>query len=355
MKLALNQARNVLGNTKKNPAVGCVITKNNTIISASSTSINGRPHAEINALNFIKRKTQNTNLYVTLEPCSHYGKTPPCVNSIVKNKIKNVFFSINDPDKRSFNRCKKLLKKNKINVHKGIYSDQIQDFYESYKKFKLKFLPFVTCKLAISKDYFTINKKKKWITNKYSRSRVQLMRAEHDCILTSSKTILKDNPQLTCRIKGLENKSPTRIIIDRELKVPINSNIINNKGIGNTFIFYNKQNPNKINLLNKLNIKTFRIALNNKGKIDLKKTLIKIKNLGFSRVFVECGVTLSSEFLKEKLVDHFKLCVSNYNLNKKGKGNMKKYYNIFLKNKKKYTENVNLYGDKILSFKIKNV
>ena len=120
MKLALVQASRVLGNTKENPAVGCVIVKNNNIISASHTSPNGRPHAEINAIKFSKMSLKNSDLYVTLEHCSHYGITPPCTNSIIKNGIKRVFFSINDPDIRSFNKCFKLFKKKKIIVKKGL-------------------------------------------------------------------------------------------------------------------------------------------------------------------------------------------------------------------------------------------
>ena len=109
MRLALQQAKKILGNTKDNPAVGCVIIKNNHVISAGHTSINGRPHAEYNAIICSRNAIKNSNLYVTLEPCSHYGKTPPCVNEIVKHKIKKVFFSLNDPDYRSFNRSTKKL------------------------------------------------------------------------------------------------------------------------------------------------------------------------------------------------------------------------------------------------------
>ena len=120
MSLALAQAKNVLGNTKENPAVGCVITKNNRLISAGFTSRNGRPHAEQNAVNFSKINLSNSQLYVTMEPCSHYGKTPPCVKLIIKKKIKKVFFSVKDPDPRSFNKCKNVLKKNNIFVYNGI-------------------------------------------------------------------------------------------------------------------------------------------------------------------------------------------------------------------------------------------
>ena len=111
MGLALQQAHKSLGNTKENPSVGCVIVKNNHVISAGFTGINGRPHAEQNAINFSKKNVKNSELYVTLEPCSHYGKTPPCVNKIIKSKIKKVFFSIKDPDPRSYNKSTELFKR----------------------------------------------------------------------------------------------------------------------------------------------------------------------------------------------------------------------------------------------------
>ena len=131
MNLALAQAQRNLGNTKDNPSVGCVITKNNSIICVGNTSINGRPHAEYNAINFCKINLKNSELYVTLEPCSHYGKTPPCINTIIKSKVKKVFFSINDPDPRTFNKCASKLKKKGINVNKGVFKNEISFFYRS--------------------------------------------------------------------------------------------------------------------------------------------------------------------------------------------------------------------------------
>ena len=109
MWLALQQANKVLGNTKENPAVGCILAKNNHVVYAGHTSINGRPHAEQNVLRNYNKDFKNTNLYVTLEPCSNFGRTPPCVDLIIKKKIKNVYFSIKDPDTRSFNKCIKKL------------------------------------------------------------------------------------------------------------------------------------------------------------------------------------------------------------------------------------------------------
>ena len=353
MNLALNQARKNLGNTKDNPSVGCVIVKNNNLIAVGYTSLGGRPHAEYNAIKSSRYKINSSNLYVTLEPCSNYGKTPPCVNLIIKNKIKKVFFSVDDPDLRSKNKSTKSFKVKGIRVYKGILKDKISHFYKSYFKYKKCNLPFVTCKLAVSKDFYTINKNKKWITNKFSRGRVHLMRTNHDCIITSSTTVNTDNPRLTCRINGLSHKSPLRVILDNKLKIKIKSRLIKDSKNPKTIIFYNKKNSKKIKLLKKLNIKTYYIPLNDNKNLNLNKVLLKIRDLGYSRIFVEAGKILTTNFLKSNLVDKLELFISNYKLNKNGRDNIKNDLKKFLKNKKSYITKVNLFGEKLITYKIK--
>tara|TARA_B100001250_G_C19769396_1_gene776362 strand:+ start:26 stop:1117 length:1092 start_codon:yes stop_codon:yes gene_type:complete len=349
MSLALKQAMINLGNTKENPSVGCVIIKNNSLISAGHTSTNGRPHAEYNAITNSKKKLTNSILYVTLEPCTHYGKTPPCVKKIIKSKIKKVFFSIKDPDQRSYNNSSKILKKKNINVNIGMMSNKIKEFYRSYILSRENRLPFVTCKLAASKDLFTINKRKKWITNEYSRGRVHLMRSQHDSIITSSLTIMKDNPLLNCRINGMKMTSPTIIILDNHLKISTKSKVIKN----NTIIFYNKFNKRKIKLLKKAGVKTYKATLNDKGDLNLTNVLMKVKKLGFYRIFLESGITLASSFLKENLVNDLKIYISDNKLNNNGTGNINRLIKFFLKKKKYTIEKVNLFGDKLISYKIK--
>ena len=353
MRLALAQAQKNLGKTNENPSVGCVITKNNTVVSLGHTNIYGRPHAEQNAINETKTNLKGSEFYVTLEPCSHYGKTPPCTKLIIKKRVKKVFFSINDPDLRSYNKCTKILNRKRILVNKGTCSNESNLFYRSYVKSKRDLLPFVTCKLAISKDFFTINKKSKWITNKFSRSRVYLMRSKHDCVMSSSKTIIKDKARLTCRILGLENKSPSRIILDNKLKIPIGSKIVKEASNYRTIIFYNKINKKKIRLLKKLRIKLYKLPLNDEGNLDLQETLIQAKALGFYRIFLESGVRLTTNFLCKNLVDDLSLFISNKNLGKNGKNKFKKNLKLFLKNKKFHNEKVNLFGDKLITYKIK--
>jgi diaminohydroxyphosphoribosylaminopyrimidine deaminase / 5-amino-6-(5-phosphoribosylamino)uracil reductase len=352
MNLALNQAKINLGNTKENPSVGCVIVKNDNVIALGHTSINGRPHAEQNAINFNKFSKKNSSLYATLEPCSNFGKTPPCVKSIIRNKIKKVFFSINDPDKQSFNKCKNSLNKAGLKVFQNLLSKEINYFYRSYVKSRNNFFPFVTCKIAVSKDFYTINKKKKWITNNYSRGRVHLMRSQHDSIITSSKTINDDNPSLNCRIDGLKRRNPSILIIDKNLKIKMNSKIIKKAKENKTIIFYNKFNKNKIKLLKSLNVRTYKISLDEENLLDLQNLLIKAKAIGFNRIFLEAGSSLTLSFLKKKLIDDLKIFVSNKNIGKNGLSNIKKRLFYLLNNKKGLEEKVNLFGEKLISYKL---
>jgi len=352
MNLALNQAKIVLGNTKENPAVGCVIVKKDNVISAGATGINGRPHAEQNAIDFCKFSKKDATLYATLEPCSNYGKTSPCVKSIVKNKIRKVFFSTNDPDSRSFNRSKIFLKKAGLKVSQNILNEKVNFFYRSYFKSKRKNLPFVTCKIAISKDFYTINTINKWITNSYSRGRVHLMRSQHDSIITTSRTINNDNPRLNCRIDGLDKRDPCILVIDRNLKIKTSSKIVKGAKKIKTIIFYNKYNKTKIKLLKNYNIKTYKISLDKKNQLDLEKLLVKAKKLGFYRIFLEAGSILSLNFLRNKLVDDLKIFISNKNIGKNGIANIKKNLLFFLKNKNGFSEKVNLFGEKLITYKL---
>ena len=132
MNLALNLARDHIGLTGENPSVGCVIVKNNNLISIGQTSLNGRPHAEFNAIKQGKKNINGSTMYVTLEPCNHYGKTPPCTNYIIKNKLKKVIYSINDIDERTRGQSSMILKSKNIKVKKGLLNKKTKQLYESY-------------------------------------------------------------------------------------------------------------------------------------------------------------------------------------------------------------------------------
>ena len=293
-------------------------------------------------------------MYATLEPCSHYGKTPPCVNSIIKSRVSRVFFSVNDPDKRTFLKSEKILNKKGIRVSKGLLKNDSLKFYKSYILNKKKNIPYLASKIALSKDLYSKDKAKKWITNKLSRGRVHLLRSIHDSILTSLKTVKDDDPMLNCRIKGLEKYSPCRFILDKNLDIPIFSKIVKSSKKYKTIIFHNSEKINKIKLLKRREIKMIKISLNKDKTFDLKKVLNKIFILGYSRVFLESGYKLNYSFLKLGLINTFYLFVSDKFLKKNGLKSFNKIINYINKNKKNKTQKtVNLDNEKLFLIDLK--
>tara|TARA_B100001094_G_C18110945_1_gene761111 strand:+ start:51 stop:1118 length:1068 start_codon:yes stop_codon:yes gene_type:complete len=318
LDLAFEIAKTNLGKTKLNPSVGTVIVKDNTVISTGVTSLNGRPHAEFNAL---KKDSyyRGANLYTTLEPCTHFGLTPPCVNIIKKKKIKNVYYGFEDPDPRTFKKAKNILKKKKINS-KLIKSTNFKNFYDSYfynKKFKL---PFISAKIAISKDFYSINKKSKWITNEHSQRTVHLLRSENDSIFSTSKSINTDNSLLNCRIEGLNNFKPDLFIIDVNLKLKkkllINSLIKRRK----TFLITSVKDKKKINFFKNKGYKIIYVK-SLVSKNDFKKLFQQVFNLGYSRIFFETGLTFLNTLINLKLLNNLYIFQSSKTLNINGFNN----------------------------------
>ena len=252
MNLAFNLARDRSGLTGENPSVGCVIVKNDKVISLGQTGINGRPHAEFNAIKSCKYNLKDAKMYVSLEPCTHYGKTPPCSNLIIKSKIKEVIFSITDIDKRTQSKSFKVFKEKNIKVKSGLLKNEANKIYKSYIYNKNKKLPFVTGKLAVSKDNFIFSKNKKRITNHHSDKITQLLRYKNDTILISSKTLNIDNPKLNCRIRGLSKHSPRRVILDKNLSAKQTSYIFRTSNGKNTIIIYRTQRKKKLTNLKRM-------------------------------------------------------------------------------------------------------
>mgnify|MGYP001276444963 CR=1 FL=1 len=344
MRFAINLAINQNGLTGTNPSVGCVIVKNKKIISYGVTSLNGRPHAETVALKKSKNNTSKATIYITLEPCSHYGKTPPCTNAIIKSKAKKVYYSIEDPDLRSFNNSKKILNSKKIITKSGLLKKDTKKFYKNYNYVRKNKLPYVTGKLACSSNFYIL-KNNKPITNDHSRKVSHLLRYRNQGILTSYKTVNFDNPKLNCRIHGLEKFSPIRLIIDRDLKIKKNSFIVSSSIKYNTIIFHNSTNKKKINYLKQKKIKLIYSDLNKSGDLDLKLIFKKIYEKGIHNILVECGGKLTSVILKEKLFNEFYLFKSNNKIINKDRLDVK-IINTNLKKIFKNKENINTYLDK---------
>ncbi len=319
MRIAFNLAMARKGLTGNNPSVGCVIVKNDKIISVGQTGYDGRPHAETNAINNSFQSLLGAKMYVTLEPCNHYGKTPPCTNSIIKSGINEVFYSINDIDKKVSGKSFKILRKNNIKVKRGLLKKKAKDLYNSYiinRKYKL---PYVTAKIAISKNKLIYSKGTKRITNQISDKLSHYLRYKNDAIMISSKTLNIDNPKLNCRLRGYEKFSPIRVVLDKYLDIGLNTYIYKSVKKNNTIIFHDSLNLSKTKLLKKKGVILVKVKLNKKKIFDLKNILKKLFFLGIRNLLIEGGDKITKDLLKNRLINQFYMFKSSKVLSKNTK------------------------------------
>ena len=313
MKLALDLAKSREGLTGSNPSVGCVIVKNDQIISIGTTSIKGRPHAEYNAIKNCLENLEDSKIYVTLEPCCHYGVTPPCTDLIIKSKITKVLYSVTDIDNRVKNKSFKILKSNKIIVKKGLLKKEINQFYFPYFYNRKQKMPYVTGKIAVSKNNLIFSNLNRKITNLHSDKFSHLLRYKNDSLMITYKTLNKDNPKLNCRIKGLEKFSPTRVILDNKLESNLSSYIIRTANNKDTIIFYNKAKSSKIIKFKNKGVKLVKTKINKKNRFNIKIILKKLYNLGCRNLLIEGGDILTNSLIKDKIFNKFYLFKSPKN------------------------------------------
>ncbi len=319
IKLANNLALNYNGYSGPNPSVGAIIVKNDKIISFANTGLSGRPHAEINALNKLSNKDKkNSTIYISLEPCSHYGKTPPCVNEIIRSNIKKVVYSINDIDHRTSGKAYNVLKSKNIKVKKNLLKNYSNKIYKSYFYSKKKQIPYVYGKLAISKDLYIKEKKNFYITNEHSRKTTHILRSKVNCILTTYKTINADNPKLNCRIDGLSDFSPIVAILDKNLNIKKNSFLIHNAKKNKTLLFYNKRDDKTVNYLKAKKIKMIYTPIYNNEELDFNFILKNLYKHEISSVLIEGGKALTYSLLENDYFNEFYLFISHKYLKNKG-------------------------------------
>ena len=316
MKLALNLARARRGLTGDNPSVGCVLVKNDRIISIGQTGFKGRPHAESDAIKNSYENLKGSRMYVTLEPCNHFGKTPPCTNNIIKSGISEVYYCLDDIDKRVKGKSLKILMNKKIKVKKGLLKKEAKNFYKSYVINRSSKIPYVTGKIAVSKNNLIYSNISKKITDQTSDKLTHFLRYKNDAIMISSKTLNIDNPKLNCRLSGYEKFSPKRIILDRNLDIKLNSFIFKTSKKDNTIIFYNLAKKFKMKILKKKGINLIKSQLDSKEHFDLREILRKLYKLGVRNLLVEGGNKVTKNFIKKKLFDQFYLFRSTKNLSK---------------------------------------
>ncbi|MBR1396466.1 MAG: bifunctional diaminohydroxyphosphoribosylaminopyrimidine deaminase/5-amino-6-(5-phosphoribosylamino)uracil reductase RibD [Selenomonadaceae bacterium] len=301
MEIALNIAANARGRTSPNPMVGAVIVKDGRIIAEGWHRKAGTPHAEVHALNMAGELAEGATLYVTLEPCSHFGRTPPCANAIVNAGIKRVVAAMSDPNSKVAGNGFKILTDAGIEVKVGVLEDEAKKLNEVFLKWITTKMPFVTLKTAMSLDgkIATASGQSQWITCAESRKRVHELRDINDAIMVGVGTVLADNPTLTARIDG--GKNPIRIIVDSNARTPIEANVVTD-GQAQTIIAVTENAPrNKIEALKNLGVDI--ITAGNDKRVDLTLLMRELGKRDITSVFVEGGGTLNFSLLNENLVD----------------------------------------------------
>ena len=226
MRMALRLARQCPGLPYPNPWVGCVIVRDGRVVGKGFHHGAGTNHAEVEALNDAGARARGATLYVTLEPCCHHGRTPPCTEAILKAGIREVYYAMKDPNPRVAGKSSRLLSRSGLRVHSGVCSEEASALNEMYVKFQATGMPFVTAKAATSLDgkIATRTGQSKWITNEAARRRARLLRAEHQAVLVGINTILSDDPHLGPREPG--TAEPWRVVLDSRLRIPLGSQVV---------------------------------------------------------------------------------------------------------------------------------
>lgn len=303
MNLAINVAKAGVGQTTPNPVVGAVIVNEGRVVGIGAHLKAGEPHAEVHAIRMAGEKAQNATAYVTLEPCSHHGKTPPCADLLITSNVKRVVIATTDPNPLVAGKGIAKLKAAGIKVEVGICKEQADDLNAVFYHYLDKKLPYVTLKSATTLDgkIATVTGESKWITGDAARNDVHLYRSTHDAILVGVNTVLVDNPSLTTRLPNGTGKNPIRIIMDSTLRTPLDSQVVNDGKAQTWIVVTNKVNQEKINEFS--DKKGVRILQLSEESLSVNTTLALLGEEGISSIFVEGGAEVNGSFLKEQAIN----------------------------------------------------
>ncbi len=312
MAACIRHARSNLGLTGTNPSVGTLLVKDGIIIGRGITAIGGRPHAETQAITEASEAARGSTAYVTLEPCAHHGRTPPCAEALVTAGITRVVIAASDPDPRVSGKGAKILRDAGIEVVEGVLAGLAYEGLSGYLTRSLKKRPEVILKLAVSADGM-IGKSGEGqvaITSKIARDMVHIMRAQSDAILVGAGTALADDPQLSCRLNGLERRSPIRIILDGKLSISEHSKLVQTaRQIPLWLAVLGDADPAKRKALGDLGCRILSTE-DHCGKVALPELLDDLGAEGIGSVMVEGGARVAQNFLDENLVDRIVLFTS---------------------------------------------
>ncbi len=301
MKRALELAPRGEGSVDPNPLVGAVIVKDGKIIGEGWHKRFGGAHAEVNAFESLTEDCEGAEMYVTLEPCAHYGKTPPCALAIVRNKIKKVYVGLLDPNPKVAGKGIEILRNAGIEVVTGVMEEECAAMNAVFLKYITTGLPYVLMKFAMSLDGKTACRTgdSKWISCEESRLEVQHMRNRLMGIMAGINTVLTDDPRLTCRLEG--GRNPYRIIADSRLRLPLDAKVIGNDG--KCIVATVSDDTEKVEALRALGVGVIRTEEKD-GRIDLNRLMFELGKLEINGILLEGGGTLAFSALESGIVDH---------------------------------------------------
>ncbi len=313
IQLAIELAKKGKGNVSPNPLVGCVIVKDERIISAGYHESYGGAHAEVNAIKSAKESVENATVYVNLEPCSHFGLTPPCSDFLIENKIKRVVIGTLDMNPLVSGKGIKKLKQAGIEVKVGILENECANLNKFFFKYITKKIPYITLKAAQTLDGKIADREgeSKWITSLPSRRYVHMLRSYYDAVLVGSGTVRIDNPNLTVRY--VEGRNPKRVILDTKLTLNMNHRLFEQQSEKNIIIVTSKESREKEKKINKLlsrGITILYARTNAKGMLSLNDTLKELAKINITSVLVEGGSNIFSSFIKKNIFDELLVFVS---------------------------------------------
>ena len=303
MKRAIELARNGIGKVNPNPLVGAVIVKNGKIIGEGFHEVYGGLHAERNAFKNLIESAQGADIYVTLEPCCHYGKQPPCTQAIIGNNIKNVYIGSDDPNSLVAGKGIKQLEEAGIKVERGVLKDECDALNPVFFHYITSKTPYVVMKYAMTLDGKTAcdTGESKWVTGEEARAHVQETRNALTGIMAGVQTVINDNPLLTCRIPG--GRNPVRIICDSNLRIPDGCNILQTAHQVKTIIATVSNNQERIKQLEETGVIIIKTQPAD-GRVDLKELMYKCGEPKIDGILLEGGGTLDSSALKAGIVNH---------------------------------------------------
>ncbi len=328
MELAISLARKGIGSVEPNPAVGAVLVKNGRIIGKGWHKKFGGPHAEINAISDCRKKGFNpagSTMYVTLEPCCHFGKTPPCTDAIIKAGVKKVVVAVIDPSPHAKGKGIKLLRKAGVEVQTGLCKKQAEILNAPFFKNVTAGKPWIIIKWAQSRDGFLASKKTKWISNKKSRIDAHRLRRRIDAIIVGINTVIADDP-LLIEVPKRKDRKITRVVLDSNLRIPLNCRIIKTTNKSPVLIITSKKtikkNFEKASQIRQKGAEILTVPVKN-GLCDINYLIKELSKRRFQQVLIEGGSAVINSFLKTGLADEIVVYIASSVIGPNGKAPIK--------------------------------